>query len=117
MGSDNYIVGFLEPAPTGWIKSGLMKNILGHIQIKSASSEFNPDAGDIYSFQMQVNTSRVIVRDHWYTSPEYFIQKHKEDLWKKFLKNPAANAFDTRITEGLIKYFNSSINMAEYQKS
>ena len=114
MKSDKYIVGFLDPVPTGWIKSGLMKNVLSHIQNKRSFIEFNPAKGDIYSFHMQVEISWVFVRDHWYTSPEYFIQKYGEDFWALFLKNPTKHAFDVRIMEGLVKYFNSSISMIDY---
>ena len=114
MQSDRYTVGFSEPAPMGWIKSWLMKSVLRHIQNKSALLEFRPETGTIYSFQMQVPISRVVVRDHWYVSPEYFLQKYGEDLWQKFLQNPKKNIFDLRIAEGLVKYFNSSMNMVLY---
>ena len=116
MRSDKYIVGFLEPIPIGWIKSGLMKSVLSHIQNKSSLIEFNPSRGDVYSFHMQVELQWVFVRDHWYTSPEYFVQKYGEDLWALFLRNRNKHAFNVNIMEGLVKYFNSSISMIDYLK-
>ena len=116
MRSDRYIVGFLEPVPLKWIRSGLIKNILNHIQNRRSLIEFNPAKGDVYSFYMQVETHWVFVRDHWYTSPEYFIQTYGEDFWALFLQNPFKHVFNVKIMEGLIKYFNSSITMTEYLK-
>ena len=114
MQSNKYIVGFLEPIPLGWIKSGLMKNVLSHIQNKRSFIEFNPAKGDIYSFHMQVEIPWVFVRDHWYTSPEYFIQKYGGDFWALFLQNPSKHVFNVKIMEGLVKYFNSSIPYGDY---
>ena len=116
MSSDKYTVSFLEPIPLGWIKSGLMKNVLSHIQNKSTLIEFNPVRGDIYSFHMQVELQWVFVRDHWYTSPEYFVEKYGEDLWALFLRNRNRHVFNVNIMEGLVKYFNSSIRMIDYLK-
>ena len=114
MKSDRYIVGFNEPVPLEWIKSGLMKNVLSHIQNKSSFIEFNPAKGNVYSFHMQVELAWVFVRDHWYTSPEYFIQKYGQDFWNLFLQNPSKHAFNVNVMEGLVKYFNSSISYLDY---
>lgn len=111
---DRYIVGFLEPVPLGWIKSGLMKNVLGYIQNKRSFIEINPAKGDVYSFHMQVEIQWLFVRDHWYTSPEYFIQKYGEDFWALFLRNSTKYAFNVEIMDGIIKYFNSSISYSDY---
>lgn len=111
MGSDRYIVGFLEAVPVSWIQAGLMKRLLQHIQNKAGND--SPSL-PIYSFRMDVPPSQVMVRDSYYISPDYFLDKYGVDYFELFDKSPSEGYKRKEICEGLAKYFNSSMPMVTY---
>ena len=116
MGSDRYIVGFLDPVPIKWISSGLMKYVIGHVQNKSAGL-FENSSGPVYSFHMEVDTKRLFVRNHYFTSPEYYKQHHGKDYWDLLIRKKTNVLQSKELKEGIAKYFNSSVTMYEYLKS
>ncbi|MEK6963836.1 MAG: hypothetical protein AABX70_05385, partial [Nanoarchaeota archaeon] len=117
MKSSGYILGFLEPVPVAWIQSGLMEYLLRHLQAKSASVKENVSL-PIYSFKMNVEPGRVVVRDHYYTSPEYFLGEFNLNVWKLFVTNSTAvwksDTLRLMFLKGLAAYFNSSMSMSLY---
>ena len=109
-----YIVGFETAIPREWIDSGLMSDLLNHLENKSTRKSYT--GANIYSFKLVVNTKFLFIRDHYYLSPKYFIDKYKHDFWSERYKKGDDRYKIPEMTKSLVEYFNSTISYYEYKK-
>jgi len=107
-----YTVCFEKAVPKDWIDSGLMSDLLNHLEHKSTRKNYT--GADIYSFKLVVNTKFLFVRDHYYLSPKYFIEKYNYNYWDDKVKKDYHKI--PQLTESLVTYFNSTLPYYEYQK-
>jgi hypothetical protein len=98
---NSYLVGIPNLLNEGWVESGLMSYLLKHT------------SGEVVLGVPLFGNSKSFVRDHYYLSPQNFIEQYGEDLAEKIYEGEI-DPEDPRVINSVNLYLDSTISLTDY---